>query len=183
MRTLKHFLLAIFGIIFLSSTTCENDYNDINVKNLYIPNLIEIETQPSYNVNDILYINSYFSRYLPEDGYSTLLDIYKTTGSDRYCFRFSLEKKSAYNTWSNLDVNTSLIIDKGEFQYGAICVLNNVTNKYEFRAGIPLLEAGQYRISIESYLNQYSYSNKVNVYIKTTVNDLDNEGFYNFTVN
>ena len=184
MRILKHFLLAIFGVIFLSSTSCENDYNDANVKTLYISDLINIETQSNYNLNDVLYINSLFSRYLPEAGYSTLLDIYKTTGSDKYTFNFSLEKKSAYNTWSNLDVSTSIIIDKGEI-YGnrAICVLNNTTNQYEFRAGIPLLEAGQYRISIEPYLNQYSYSNIVNVYIRTTVNDLDSEGYYNFTVN
>ena len=183
MRLLKHFLLAIFSLFFLTSTTCESDYNDINVKNLNIPNLIEIEIHPVYNVNDILYINSSFSRYLPEAGYSTLLDIYKTTGSDRYGFSFNLEKKSAYNTWSNLDINSSLNIDKGEFQYGAICVLNNVTNQYEFRAGIPLLEAGQYRLSFQPYLNQYSYTNKLIVNINTTAADLDNEGFYNFTVN
>jgi hypothetical protein len=182
MRLLKHFLLALFGLFFLSSTSCESD--PISHRTLIIDNLITVETQPTYTTNDIVYVNSSFSRFLPEPGYNSLLDIYKTTGSNAYYFEVNIVKKTIYNTWislpkSSFNVVKGQISSRGE----ATCVLNPITNHYEFRIGIPLLEAGEYELIITPHIQPdsfYSTINKVVIDIQTTVNT---GSIYNFTVN
>jgi hypothetical protein len=133
------------------------------------------------------YINATFSRYLPESGYDSLLDIYKTTKSEKYIFRFSLEKKSAYNTWSAINIGENLIVEKGDsqmnYENSGICILNPLTNIYEFRGGISLLESGTFRIRISNdLLPIYNSNSFITVNIFTTIAMTDDQGYYNFTV-
>jgi hypothetical protein len=187
MKKFLKYAVGYMSVLLLFHCSPPDDI-DMGSKNVEANNLIQIETKPSYNVNDVLYINCSFSRYFPEKGYDTLLDIYKTTKSEEYSFIFNLEKKSAYGTWSAINVGKSLVVKKGKSNdyYGnaAICVLDQVTNKYEFRGGIPLLETGIYRINISSYLNPvYTNNSFIAVNILTTIENLDDQGYYNFSVN
>jgi hypothetical protein len=182
---LKYTVSYMIVLLFLHCSPPD----DINMgsKNIEVKHLIQIEAKSSYKVNDILYINCSFSRYLPEKGYDTLLDIYKTTKSEEYFFNFDLEKKSTYGTWSPITIGKHLVVEKGKLNeyYGntAICILNKVTNQYEFRGGIPLLEPGIYRIHISGFLNSvYTNNSSIKVNILTTIKNSDNQGSYNFTV-
>ena len=180
----------IFGMLSIALFLNCSEPDDINMgsKEIKASNLIQIETLPSYKLNDLIYINSAFSRYLPEEGFEDLLDIYKTTQSKEYSFGFVLEKKSAYDTWTTIDIGNKIVVNKGR-SYGinsniGICIFNPESNKYEFRAGIPLLETGEFRLRISSYLYPLdTNSSNISVNIYTTINQVDSQGNYNFRVN
>jgi hypothetical protein len=187
MKKITNYWIATICILVLSGCS-EPDEIARGSKKIEATNLIKIETLSSYHVNDLLYINASFSRYLPEKGFDTLLDIYKTTKSEEYGFNFYLEKKSTYGTWNVLDIGTNLLVQKGKYYpdyYGnlGICILDQVTNKYEFRGGIPLLEKGTYRINFTRQLYPLQSDNSV-VYLTlmTTIENVDNQSNYNFTV-
>lgn len=189
MKTYFNCILTVISIgLFHSCSEPDSDspaYSNINVNSA---NLIQIETVSSYKLNDLIYINANFSRYLPEDGFDDLLDIFKTTNSNEYTFYFSLEKKSAYDTWNQINFGDKIVVDKGKsyssYYDVGICVFNPENNKYEFRAGLPLLETGQFRLQIDRELNPvYTNHTKIPIYIYTTISQVDNQGYYNFTVN
>lgn len=192
MKKVIVFLLA--STLFISCYSRDDDYN-VKTVNLFVPNLIEYEAQTSYNINEYAYFDVSFSRYLPEQGYSDLLDILKTTNSDKFFVNFSLYKKDLYGNYNYLNFNNFYILEKGELNssyYGAgFAVLNSATNKYEFRIGIQLLEAGEYRIRVDpnfTPLNKdnSSFFNTINLNIETTSNlssDININNEYDFTVN
>lgn len=172
--------------LFLNCSEPDDIY--MGSKDIKASNLIQIETLSSYKLNDLLYINASFSRYLREEGFEDLLDIYKTTQSKEYSFNFILEKKSAYDTWTTIDIGNKIVVNNGKF-YGinsniGICVFNPEYNKYEFRAGIPLLETGEFRLRMSSNLYPLdTNSSNISVNIYTTISQVDKQGDYYFRVN
>lgn len=162
----------LFLFFFVSSCFSKDDYEPFSI-NLNVPNLISIDEQQSYYVGNLLYINANFSRYLPEPGFVELLDIYKTTKSDKFGFYFNFQRKNAYGGWSDINVYNALTIYKGyKDVYGLAAVLNTQNNTYELRFSIPLLETGTYRIRIPNEIR--SYNNKgVNLNITTTINSIN----------
>lgn len=194
MKKAKYLVMIMSLSLLLTSTTCEDD--NFYDKSIKIDNLIDVETNPNYNVGDIIYVNSLFSRYLPEEGYSNFLDIYKTTGSNKFGFNISLFKKDASNDWILEDLSQTTLLDKGEIRFNTInnyydknClpVLNTSNNNYEFRVGIKLLDPGEYELSINTILSPIDIKNKVNLEIFTTIDgfndDLNNDYSYTFIVN
>ena len=187
---MKTIYKSIFGFLSIALFFNCSEPEDIYMgsKNIKASNLIQIETLPSYKLNDLVYINTSFSRYLPEDGYTDLLDIYTTTKSKEYSFEFILEKKSAYETWTPINIGNKIVVNKGK-SYGinsnsGICVFNPESNKYEFKAGIPLLETGEFRLRISNNLYPLdTNSSYISVYIYTTISQVDDQGYYSFTVN
>ena len=188
-------LLAILQLIFLSScmTVDDSDYLNKPIQ-VAIKNLIVVETKSTYNTNDVLYFNVYVPRYIKEEKFVDLLDIFKTSNNNQIPIGFNLEKKTAYNTWSRINIGNNYILDKGQtsdVNYPfASCVLNNIDNLYEFRLGIKLLEQGEFKLNINEYLSCYpdnNNNNDVGVNIITTYNINDSNGkpitAYNFTVN
>lgn len=148
----KSFLKISFLFLLLSISSCTSlDEVEPFYVRLNVPNLINIEEQSVYHVGDQLYINVDFSRYLPEEGYTELLDVYKTTQTENFSFLFSFLKKNAYGGWSEIDVHNATLIYKGLKEgYGYASVLNTQTNEYELRLGIPLLETGEYKVKINN---------------------------------
>ncbi len=189
MTYFKRLFAALICLLLFTAGMCEDERESYYSKTLNIPNIIDIENQINYQINDLIYFNAQFSRFLPEPGYTNPLDIFINNKSDRYYIGYSLEKKTAYNNWSYLDLNGNIIADKGEItNISAICVLNNTTNNYEFRGGIKLLETGNYRLNISTYLtpsNNFNYYNDkiIQIQIYTTVVDYVNSNTYEFTVN
>ncbi len=182
-------------IALIFSASCSY-YDDIDLysrnKIINVPNLIHIETYNQYHLNDTLFVNVSFSRYLPEEGYPDLLDVHKTTLSDTFSYGCGLYKKTAYDNWAYYDVTGSLIVTKGVFYYDDLASLYNPNTKnYELRFGIPLKEIGEFKLILnnELFSNEYGYDAKgVPLTIVTSVDNPGvniqyNNSEYTFQVN
>lgn len=170
---MKKIILTLLLSISLTSCYTDDDrfYNNRNI-NLNVKNLIEIENQPNFTIDDYVFFNVNFSRFLPEDGFSDLLDIQRTSKSNKFNLLINFYKKDVYGNWIYTNFNNFYQLDKGEiisneFGNSAFSVLNTSTNQYEFRAGIKLLEQGEYRLVIEP--NVYSFNQNFNFYDSNTI--------------
>ena len=144
------FLTLITSLISSCNPSDDGYYNAVYVT---IPNLVTIETQSSYVVNDYLYINSFIDKLQTETGQTTPLDLRKSTNNaPSFSFSYLLEKKINATDWEIVELNTSNTnIPLGRLFYGgfysAYADFNAITNKYELRSGIKLETAGNYRLS------------------------------------
>jgi len=93
MKTIKiTFLLIAFVFGFTACDTNDDDF--YNTAYISVPNLVQIQTQPSYSTGNYLYINAYINRLLSEPNQTNLLDIRKTTNNaPSFSFSYLLEKK------------------------------------------------------------------------------------------
>ena len=181
MKTIKLYTIAILGI--LSLVSCKNDDEFYNAVYVSVPNLITIDTPGSYTVGDNVVFHTDFSRYLEEDGLTTLLDVYKTSQAESFGFAYRLEKETAPDVW------TSILLNEDEYSV-AEAVYQSETMTYKCDKSIGLNSPGEYRLSFgESYTGNQSTdlisrnpSNKTSVRITTNANSLDAQGYYYFTV-
>ena len=198
MKTVK--LAAIFVLFLITIMGCNtNDNSFYNEEYLNIPNLTQIQTQPSYAVGDYLYINSTINRLQSESGQNTLLDLRKSTGNaTSFDFTYLIEKQIDANNWALVDASpANIILSTGGFTYeignfyNANAIFNPISDKYEFRVGIKLTSAGNYRLSFgynSSSTDSVEYrsnsvGNNLFMNINSTISNLDSVGYYNFTVN
>ncbi|WP_395053847.1 hypothetical protein [Flavobacterium sp.] len=196
MKTFKK-LAGLFLITLFIASCNTNDDGFYNTEYVTIPGLVTIEELDiPYNVNDYIYINSNFERLQSQANQSTLLDLRKSTGNaPSFSFTFQLEKKVG-NDWQFITPTASEVdIQKGQMVYGgffsANSVFSSIDDEYQFRAGIKLTSAGQYRISFgynssSSAVELRSDSTGNNIFLNITsssTNSLDSNGYYNFTVN
>lgn len=197
MKTLKYFFFVALGSILMAADCSNKDsefYNDVFIT---IPNLVRIETQSNYVVNDIVWLNSDdFSRYLNEPSQSTPLDAYKTTnGATSFNFTFMLEKQVDADNWQLVTLGDNLIREKGYIEetdlfIAAASVYNPATEHYEFRNGLRITQPGVYRISYgynsvsttNVELRSESLNHNLFLNINSPSNDLDGGGNYIFTV-
>lgn len=194
MKTLKYYFLLTASLLFLSS--CDtNDDGFYNVVYLHATDLVKVETQPSYNVGDYLFVTADFSRYQEEAGQTELLDIYKTTGNaTKFNFSYVLERKMTDGTWELVSIPTNTLqIIKGDALSGSYvsgnCVFNAADDTYEYNVGIPLNVAGDYRLSYgynttSNEVEMISNSTGLNLFmdILTTTN-YNSPPYFLFTVN
>jgi len=194
MKKLKY----IFPAIALFLVACDsNDDGFYNTEYLESQNsLVNIETQPTYNVNDVLYIEAAIPKLLQQTGQSNLLDIRQSTGNaPTFEFAYLLERRNAANTWDIVDVSDNFIPDLGNANTGsyvqAFLQYNSTDEEYIFRGGIQLVTAGEYRISFITNSSTYdkitlrsnSINNNVILNIFSPSLNLDASGYYTFTVN
>ncbi|RAR47350.1 hypothetical protein [Flavobacterium lacus] len=191
MKTLKYTLLL--ALIALSISCSQEDEEFYNAVYTTIPGLVSIEVQSDYQVNDVLWLNTNdFSRYLNEPNQTSLLDVYQTTNSQKFSFLYRLERQ-VNGEWENVAVGTNFVEDNGTMSIGnyvtANAIYNSNTEMYEFRGGLRLTQAGQYRIGFFSGYNGSNFdvisdssNNSTFLTIATTANNVTN-GFYAFTVN
>ncbi len=196
MKTLQK-LAGLFLITLFISSCDTNDDGFYNTEYVTIPSLVTIEDLDiPYNVNDFIYINSNFDRLQSQANQSTLLDLRKSTGNaPSFSFTFQLEKKVG-NDWQFITPTESEVnIQKGQMVYrgffSANSVFSTINDEYQFRAGIKLTSAGQYRISFGynsssvSAVELRSQSTGNNIFLNinsSSTNSLDSNGYYNFTV-
>ncbi|MBC7524877.1 MAG: hypothetical protein H7239_10595 [Flavobacterium sp.] len=196
MKTLKN--LFILSFIFLALSSCNtNDDQFYNIQYTAIPNLVQIETKPSYAVNDYIYVNATLNRLQNEAGQTTLLDLRKSTGNaNSFNFTYLLEKRINASDWqivSSTPTNTITTTGRffsGDF-YGAFADFDTVADAYKFRTGLKLESAGEYRISFgynsssTNSVELLSESQGTNLFlsINSLLNNLNGSGFYVFTVN
>lgn len=195
-------ILYIFSFITLTAffTGCDTNDNTF-YKDVFVnaPDLVHIEVPlTGYHVNDKIYISTSIDRLLDVPGQANLLDIRKTTGNAaNFNFSYMLEKKISATEWAIVNIDPSAIdvtegsIASGSF-YLAEAAYNSISDSYEFRAGIPLLSAGEYRISfgynstaldvIELRSESLGNNLFLNIFTTEDIGVLDNLGYYNFTV-
>lgn len=195
MKTIKTIsILILFVVTFSSCNTNDDDfYNTVYIS---VPNLVSIQTQPTYITGDYLYVNSYINRLLVEPNQTNLVDIRKSTNNaPSFTFSYLLEKKVG-NDWVLVDASTPNInLNSGKFLtggfYNATADFNVANDRYEFLCGIKLATSGQYRVSFgynssatdQVEIQSDSKVGDILLTINSKVNGLDADGYYIFTVN
>jgi hypothetical protein len=195
MKIIQLLLLFALSIGITACSSKDSDfYNEIAIT---IPEIVSIETQNSYQINDTVWMQANFSRYIQEPNQTKLLDVYATTGeATGFIFPFFIEKKQPNGDWTFYALGNNLIEKKGISQeysgyYVGTSVYNNTAEKYEFRSGFKLTEAGEYRLNFgyESIANRSvtlrstSAAQQLFINIRSSVLALNSSGYYLFTVN
>jgi hypothetical protein len=188
---LKYSLIIVAFFVMISCNNADDEfYNSVFIE---VPNLIQVETQSAYAVDDILWINTnQFSRFLNEAGQSPqALDVFLSTGAENFKFAYYLERQNG-SEWEMYNLNGNLIFDLG----GAVNLngitgfpLLNSTDFYEYRNGIRLTQSGNYRLTFYgSFRGQgvdlisENAADRTYMIITTTVQGI-NGNTYSFSVN
>lgn len=178
-------VVVLGGLIWIQCSPPDDDVYWDSVQ-LVIEDHLKVENTENYIVGDTLFFELDFSRYLPEAGESSLLDVYETSGASEFSYSFNVSKYSAFSE-SYQDVwldDKYVIAEKGIADYSSevSVILNSETNIYESRIGIVLAEEGEYQLDFD-YLNLYSRYNegKPSVRIEHIITET-NPLVLNFTV-
>lgn len=194
-----HIIISFFilSVCLIGCDTNDNTfYNDVFVN---VPDLVTIEAPlTGYHAGDKIYVSSTINGLLAVPGQANLLDLRASTGNaDKFYFSYVLEKQISGNDWEVINVDPSAIdltagsIEGGSFYYAG-ATYSAITGNYSFRAGIPLVAAGNYRLSfgynstsaqvIELRSGSINNNLFVNI-VSNEANDLLNPaGYYTFTV-
>lgn len=190
----KYVTLLVMVVVSLSCDT--NDDAFYNEKYVESPDLVVIQTQPTYVVGDHIYILGSVFNLMQESGQSLPLDIRKTTNNaDRLEFSYALEKKSGA-IWEPVNLpNSEIIIERGSIVNAMPIIYASATydaslEQYTSYVGLPLQSAGEYRISFATTaksptiveLRSDSAEKDLTLTIGSKVSQLGTDGFYNFVV-
>jgi hypothetical protein len=199
MKKLHNFFLIILASLFLNSCDTNDNtfYNDVFAT---VPNLVQVDVPVTgFNVNDHLYVNCSVDRFLDEANQANPLDIRATTGNAATLnFSYVLEKKISATEWETIDfsANSNVVIVNGSYESGSFVLgkaaYNATLEKYEYRIGLPLQTAGDYRLSFgynSSSANQIELRSSsigknifLNIFTTESNSILDSQGYFNFTV-
>lgn len=193
MKTIRYTFFFALATLLMAAECTSGDEEFYNAVYTTVPNLVTIETQTNYSVNDVLWINTNFSRFLSEPDQTTPLDVFKTTNSNQFSFLYSFEKQNGENEWQLVASNEDFIVDQGLVNINnyitALAIYNPTSQTYAYRGGIRLTEPGNYRIGFFSGFNGQNFdlisdSSTASTFltIATSANNL-NSGYYTFTVN
>ena len=195
MKKIQYTIATVFIVMLASCSSKDNDfYNEIAIS---VPEIVTIESPTSLLVNDTVWMQANFSRYLQEANQSKLLDVYATTGAaPSFAFPFFIEKKQGNGDWTFYPLGNNLVEKKGRArEYSGYYVGTSLYNEqnllYEFRSGFRLTEAGEYRLNFgfESIANRSvtlrssSAAQQLFLNIRSSVSALNSSGYYTFTVN
>lgn len=196
MKKLQYLFYGAMATMLMAADCSNKDsefYNDVYIN---VPELVDVEEQASYNTGDVIWVNTNnFSRFVNEQGQANPLDVYKTSGGARtFTFSYLLEKQNASGQWDLVPVDHLVVTDLGNTVGGdfvlAQAIYDGELRKYEYRGGITLQTAGNYRLS-------FGYNNSLSSNVVLTSDSIDNNlfvninsfcsdvssGYYSFTVN
>ena len=149
-------VLVVTCFVFLG---CYSDDDGSRYIRLSIEDALVFDNEENYVVGDTIFVDLNFSRYLPEEGYDNLLDIYESSGSESFYYNYGLSKFSELsNGFRTVAIDSSfLFAEKGNIDgyRGADVVLNANQTQYESRIGLILAESGIFRFDFD-FLNIYS---------------------------
>jgi hypothetical protein len=150
--------LGLFCFILLGCFSYDDDGFGRSV-NLNIQDAFSLENQKEYSVGDTIFFELRFSRYLPEDGFPELLDIYQTTKSEDFAFSFGLEKFSELeDSFRQVNINEDFIIAEKKNldiyyynnNHGTFVALNTAKDSYEAKVGVILVEDGLFQFNFNN---------------------------------
>lgn len=195
MKTIQIFFFVALATVLMAADCSNKDsefYNDVFVS---VPNLVTVESL-GIPEGPVVYVNANIPRLLTVANMTRPLDIYKTTGgAAKLNFSYEVEKQTN-GTWDYVEITAAeLQTQQGEVETGSFVlaksVYNTVNETYEFRAGLSL-PAGNYRLSfgynsnVNNIVEIRSESINNNLFLNlnsANTTDLDNGGYYYFTIN
>ena len=174
MKKLYLFLFAgLWALLLGCSSTDDGSFVDLEIQDALV-----FENNENYSVGDTLYIDFNFSRYLDEEGFSNKLDVFESSGIERFesygirLLRFS-ESDNRFLIATIPPV--SLFAEKGSLDdFDTVSVeLNMETAQYESRIGLILQETGRFSLSgleslflFERFSEQNADEEKVRINIR-----------------
>jgi hypothetical protein len=194
MKTIQYFFFVAVATVLMAADCSNKDsefYNDVFVTS---PGLVTIE-RSDIPENQAVYVNASVPKLLNAANLTKPFDIYKTTGSaSKLNFSYEVEQL-VEGEWEYIEINVAqLQIIKGTAQVSSFvlgsAVYNSVNETYEYRVGLNL-PAGTYRLSFGYNSNANNIvelrSESINNNLFLNLNspnttDLNNEGYYNFTI-
>lgn len=192
----KLFFILFLGSI-LSITSCDTDDEGFfNSEFLSIPNLVGIESQNQFNVNQYIYVTATINNLQPIPNSALLLDLRKSTGNaSNFDFTYVIEKLDG-SDWIPVTItNQDVIINSGSVYVGdfvtALAEYESNETAYKYNVGIKLKTSGQYRLSFgynsldtnNVELRSNSVGTNLFLNISSAISNLDGSGFFKFTVN
>lgn len=195
MKTIQYFFFVAVATVLMAADCSNKDsefYNDVFVTS---PDLVTVESS-DIPEDQAVYVIASIPKLLNATNLTKPLDIYKTTGgASKLNFSYEVEKQ-VDGEWEYIEItNAQLQITKGTAQVGSFvlgsAVYNSVNQTYEYRVGLNL-PAGTYRLSFGYNSNANNIvelrSESINNNLFLNLNspnttDLNNEGYFNFTVN
>jgi len=182
MNTSRLSLITIIGILFFNCTSYDDDsyYSPIY---LQLQDALIFENNQNYVVGDTIFLELNFSRYLKEEGYTELLDIYETTGAEQFLYDIDMSKFSTLaNEYRFINVDSPFLIsEKGNLfpdanRVGATFDQN--TNMYESKVGIILAEEGEYKLDMDIiFISSDEPFDKIRLIIEHNFSNEDAERF------
>ncbi|WP_289060638.1 hypothetical protein [uncultured Zobellia sp.] len=164
---IRYIVTILLGLLL---TGCLSDDGGSNFHYVHVEAIdaFTFDEQMEYAVGDTIFFTQKFSRYLKEDGYSELLDIYETTDDEAFSYYFGLQQFSEFsNAYEDVYVDPEYIVTSGEntadnypySNYAVTAILNEAENAYESNVGVILREGGAFRLDLSyvSFNNQSSY--------------------------
>ena len=195
MKTIEYFFFVAVATVLMAADCSNKDsefYNDVFVTS---PDLVIIE-RSAIPEDHAVYVNASVPKLLNATNLTKPLDIYKTTGgASKLNFSYEVEQQ-VDGEWEYIEItDAQLQIIKGTAQVGSFvlgsAVYNSVNETYEYRVGLNL-PTGTYRLSFGYNSNANNIvelrSESINNNLFLNLNspnttDLNNEGYFNFTVN
>ncbi len=188
-KSIGLFVIVLIGLLWVQCSPPDDDYY-WSYLYLEIEDAIQVENRETYTVGDTLFFEINFSRYLPEEGESTLLDVYETSGATEFNYNFSLLKYSAFSEsyqgiwWDE----KFLVAEKGgkegsDYSSRVFAVLNTEKDVYESRIGLILAEEGEFKLDFEYLRLSATYNaSKPSIELEHIISE-ENPLQLNFTVN
>lgn len=158
MKNTARILLIGFSLFLIGCHSRDDIYY---LREVEITDAFVFENAENYVVGDTIFFDLNFSRYLEEEGYSNLLDIYETTGAEEFNYSFRFSKFSDFsNSYIPINIAEDFVFaEKGKVSgqsSAAKAVLNDTQTMYESRIGIILAETGDFNFDADYYsLNLY----------------------------
>ncbi len=195
MKTIQYFFFVAVATVLMAADCSNKDsefYNDVFVTS---PDLVIIE-RSAIPEDRAVYVSASIPKLLNATNLTKPLDIYKTTGgASKLIFSYEVEQQ-VDGEWEYIEITDSqLQIIKGTAQVGSFvlgnAVYNSVNQNYEYRVGLNL-PTGTYRLSFGYNSNANNIvelrSESINNNLFLNLNspnttDLNNQGYYNFTIN
>lgn len=188
------FLLFAISIFTGCDTNDDGFYNTVYID---ASNLVTFSNQTDYVTGDYFFVDANIPRLLPEVGQTTPVDIYKTTnGATKIAFSYIIERRINATDWEVVTINDNEFgmiegsAQSGAYVYG-LCLYDSNDQIYKYRVGFPLTATGNYRVSFgynssstnSVELRSLSEPKNLIAYIDSTINNLDNSGYFYFNVN
>lgn len=156
---MNRLLVALLSIFFLTLLGCISDDDSSRFVFLSVDDALTFQNNENYIVGDTIFVEINFSRYLPEEGYENLLDVFESSGAETFYYDYRLSKFSELaDGFQSVFVDPNfLFVEKGNIDdfRGASIMLNVDKAQYESRVGLVLAETGRFKFDFE-FLNMYS---------------------------
>ncbi len=173
---MKAVLISLFvGIIMVGCYSYDDSFE--RTVRLQIQDAISLENRETYSVGDTLFFEVRFSRFLKEEGFSSLLDIYESTDEEQLLYTFGVSKYSDFsNRYESIAIDPALVLGPrfddanfsgSLFNSDMVVELNDTQDFYESRVGIVLVETGDFQLDLDFLtFDTYYFDNDVQVAIE-----------------